>query len=144
MANTSIQPPHVTVVFTDDEGLSWHRARGGFDAAVRVLAFAPGGTRGVAAGDHGIVWSTDDGGATWTGHGGTERGACFPQVLVLGIASVLVDDDGRVWRSRRGGAQRSLVVQDPEAAVRLGPAAIEIEARGRRYRVLADGNLRRE
>lgn len=140
-ANTSIQPPPVAIVYSDDEGQSWHRARGGSGAAVRVIAFAPEGMRGVAAGDHGTIWSTDDGGVTWRGHGGVEPGACFPQVLVLGIASVLIDERGRIWRSRRGGSQRSLVTQDPEAVVNLRPEAIEIETRGRRYRVLPDGNL---
>jgi hypothetical protein len=140
-ANTSIQPPPVNVFYTDDEGESWRRARGHFGSAVRILSFDRESGRGVAAGAHGAVASTRDGGATWTTHGVTARGVCFVQVLVHGQATVLVDQEGRVYRSRRGGAERSLIVEDLDAVVRLSPDAIEVVSRGRRYRVLPDGNL---
>ncbi len=140
-ANGSIYPPPVKIFYTDDEGESWRRARGNFSVAVRILSFDRESGRGVAAGTHGMVASTDDGGATWTTHGLTARGVCFIQVLVHGRATVLVDQEGHVYRSRRGGAERSLIVEDLDAVVRQSSDAIEVVSRGRRYRVLPDGNL---
>jgi len=140
-ANTGIQPPPVIIFYTDDEGENWERARGRLRAAVRVLAFERDGLHGVAAGTDGEISSTDDGGTSWNSHGLSAPGTCFATVLVYGYATVLVDQEGRIWRSRQGGAYRTLVVEDPDAVVRLRPIGIEIETEGRRYYVLPDGNL---
>lgn len=126
-----------------DDGVRWHRARWTGRFYPGRMAFDPvEGLHGVARAGWNVA-STNDGGRTWTDHGGA-RGTYYEQVLVFGQASVLVDQRGRVWRSRNGGRYRVLVDEAQGSTIELAEDAIVVCAGPRRYRVLRDGNVQRD
>ena len=106
----------VRVMRSDDHGESWQPVTWRWAETVALFAFEPGTGRGVAAGDSGYVWTTSDGGDTWTSRG-SSIGTNFTQLVVAQDETVLVDDHGNVWRMSGGSFGRDLLLTDMGARV---------------------------
>jgi hypothetical protein len=126
------------VLYTDDLGASWRDGRWDWHQAANAVAFDPSSTFGVAAGEGGYVWNTDDGGRTWRDRG-SSSGTSYTDVRVLGRIAVLRDDQGRVWLSRDGGFGRDLLAEDRSALLGSTASTIVVWTPRRRYEVHRDG-----
>jgi len=114
----------VRVMRSDDHGASWQPVSWRWAETVALFSFEPGTARGVAAGDSGYVWTTTDGGDTWTSLGGSV-GTTFVELVAANRETVLVDDHGNVWQMSDGTFARELLLTDSSAhASREGDAII--------------------
>lgn len=69
-----------------------------------AVAFDPAGDYGVAVGEQGYGWSSDDGGARWRVRlSGGCTGARYTRAWVRRRTCVIRDAAGAVWISRDGG-----------------------------------------
>jgi hypothetical protein len=130
------------VLYTDDLGATWSAARWDWPVRVRVIAFEPTSLRGIAAGEGGYVWTTDDGGATWTDRG-SSSGTTYLDAARLGDTVVLVDDHGAAWRSRDGGFARESLAEGLVGALRVEGREIVVPVERGLVRVRDDGAIRR-
>jgi photosystem II stability/assembly factor-like uncharacterized protein len=126
------------VLYTDDLGASWQTARWRWWTAPRAIAFDAGSTFGVAAGDGGYVWNTEDGGATWVDRRDAS-GQTFEAAWVIGRACVLRDAAGVVWVSRDGGFVLERLTGDPSARIEQAEGAIVVRAGRETLRVTREG-----
>jgi len=106
----------VRMLRSDDRGATWSPVTWRWLETVALMAFEPGTARGVAAGDSGYVWTTDDGGTTWTDHG-SSSGTTFTELAVAPNETVLIDTNGNVWRMSGGSFGRDLLITDTSAHV---------------------------
>jgi hypothetical protein len=114
----------VRVLRSDDRGASWQPVTWRWVETVALFAFEPGSDRGVAAGDSGYVWSTDDGGETWRDRG-SSVGTTFTELVVVRGETVLIDASGNVWRMSGDSFARDLLLTDTSAhAAREGDAIV--------------------
>lgn len=130
------------VLYSDDRGATWLAARWDWPATARAIAFEPTGARGVAAGDSGYVWITDDGGETWTDRG-SSSGTTYVDAARLGDTLVLVDDHRAAWRSRDRGFARESLADGVVGGLVVDAEAITLTTETHRIRVAADGSIRR-
>lgn len=130
------------LLFTDDGGRSWERSDWPWPNAANAIAFDRERPFGVAVGDAGHVWSTDDGGRTWRDRR-SDSGVVYTQVAVLGRATVFADDEGQVWRSTDGGFRRRSLVESAGVELSTQGDAIVVESGGGEVlvRVNADGSI---
>lgn len=106
----SFHPPRL--LRTEDGGEHWTSIPWSGSMMPTIFAFDHHSLDGVAAGDAGNVWSTDDGGLTWDQHG---SGGTWSAVAIADREIVLLDASGNVYRSHDGGFARESVVTDPTA-----------------------------
>lgn len=104
----------VRMLRSDDRGASWVPVTWRWLETVALMAFEPGSARGVAAGDSGYVWTTDDGGDTWRDRG-SSSGTTFTELAVADREIVLIDGAGNVWRMSGGSFARDLLLTDTSA-----------------------------
>lgn len=131
-----------TVLYTDDLGATWQRGDWP-DAHAHALAFAfdPSTGAGVAVGQGGGIWTSDDGGVRWRNRR-SSSGTVYVRAWVRGRAVVVEDDRGALWLSRDGGfALESLAEGGRVEATDDG--ALVVRARDRSWRIAADGGLAR-
>lgn len=124
----------VRLVASDDGGVSWHPLTWRWLETIALFAFEPGSARGVAAGDSGYVWTTDDGGETWRDRG-SSTGTTFTELVVVPGEIVLVDASGNVWRMSSGSFARDLLVTDASAHASVEGDAIVVRTTGEELRV---------
>ena len=130
------------VLYTDDLGATWQAGPWRWAQAARALAFDPASNFGIAAGDGGHVWSTEDGGETWR----TRRsaaGIAYTQVAVIGRVCVLVDENGTIWRSRDGGFSLDTLTRSRDITLFTADDEIIVTTPEQTLRVRADGSVRR-
>lgn len=130
------------ILYTDDLGATWSAAAWSWPVRVRALSFEPSGLRGVAAGESGYVWTTEDGGATWRDRG-SSAGTTYVDAARLGDVVVLVDEHGGAWRSRDGGFARDTLGAGVTRPLAVTADEIVVEARSGTVRVRPDGSVRR-
>ncbi len=135
-----------SVLYTDDLGRTWQTANWRWWTPPRVIDFDPGSTFGVAAGDGGYVWNTEDGGATWVDRRDAS-GQSFDGVWVVGRVCVLHDREGVTWVSRDGGFVLERLTDARDVAIeREGDALVvqvgSADAPRAVYRVTRDGASR--
>lgn len=104
----------VRMLRSDDRGASWVPVTWRWLETVALMAFEPGTSRGVAAGDSGYVWTTTDGGETWRDRG-SSSGTTFVELAVADREIVLIDASGNVWRMADGSFARDLLLTDTTA-----------------------------
>jgi hypothetical protein len=126
------------VLYTDDLGATWQTARWRWQTPPRAIAFDAGSTFGVAAGDGGYVWNTEDGGATWIDRRDAV-GQTFEALWVVGRVCVLRDGHGVIWASRDGGFVLERLTEDPSATVEQEGETIFVRTRRASLRVTRDG-----
>ncbi len=102
----------VRMLASNDRGATWAPVTWRWVETANLIVFEPGSAHGVAAGDGGYVWTTDDGGVTWVDHGGSS-GTTFTELVVAPREIVLVDSNGNAWRMSGGSFGRDLLVTDP-------------------------------
>ncbi len=132
----------VGVLYTDDGGATWHDARWRWVHAARALAFDAGSDFGVAAGESGHVWSTEDGGETWRVRR-SAAGVSYTQVAVVGRVCVLVDANGTVWRSRDGGFSHDTLTRSSEVTLETTDDEIVVTTPRHELRIHADASVER-
>lgn len=130
------------MLYSDDRGASWHESRWGWRHVANAVAFDARSRFGVAVGESGYVWNTDDGGETWTDRG-SSAGVLFTDVAVVGRTFVMADSQGRIWRSRAGGFERRLITESREFSLETEDDAIVVITPRRTFRVRRDGGLER-
>jgi hypothetical protein len=114
----------VRVMRSDDHCASWQPVTWRWAQTVALFSFEPDSARGVAAGDSGYVWTTSDGGETWTSLG-SSVGTNFVELVAADRETVLIDDHGNVWRMSGGTFARELLLTAPSAhASRDGDAIV--------------------
>jgi hypothetical protein len=134
------------VLYTDDLGRTWQTATWRWWTPPRVIDFDPGSTFGVAAGDGGYVWNTEDGGATWVDRRDAS-GQSFDGVWVVGRVCVLHDGAGVTWVSRDGGFVLERLTDEHDVTIdREGDAIVVTVGRSDApravFRVTRDGPSR--
>lgn len=130
------------VLYTDDLGATWSAARWTWPSVALALAFEPASERGVAAGAGGYVWTTEDGGTTWTDRG-SSSGTTYVDAARLEHTVVLVDDHGAAWRSRDGGFARESLADGVVGPLTVDVDAITVTTASHSVRVARDGSVRR-
>jgi hypothetical protein len=115
----------VRVMRSDDHGASWQPITWRWAETVNLFSFEPGTSRGVAVGDSGYVWTTTDGGETWTSLGNSV-GTIFVELLAGERETLLIDDHGNVWRMSGGTFARELLLTDTSAHLSRDGAALVV------------------
>jgi photosystem II stability/assembly factor-like uncharacterized protein len=98
------------LLFTDDLGQRWQPIRWDYSASPHAIAFDLNTDFGVAVGENGSVWTTDDGALTWRSRR-DDAGIDLIRVCVLGRIVAIGSSEGSVWISADGGTSVRLVVR---------------------------------
>lgn len=124
----------VRMLRSDDRGASWVPVTWRWVETAALIAFEPGSARGVAAGDSGYVWTTDDGGETWRDRG-SSSGTTFTELATVAGEIVLVDGAGNVWRMSGGSFARELLLTDTSAHVTTEGDALVVRSATEELRI---------
>lgn len=128
------------VLRTTDGGLHWREVPWPWTQTPRLFAFDRLRLDGVATGESGYVWTTDDGGAHWVDHGGDA--VTWAAAAIADREIVLADASGHVVRSRDGLA-RETVVDDRSATIEQRDTEIVVHASDADYVVRHGSPTRR-
>lgn len=129
------------LVVSDDRGAHWRDARWPWRECAESIAFDPEGLGGVAGGEAGTLWTTEDGGDTWTDHGSTS-GTRWVSVARRGRAIVMVGDNGSAYVSRDGGFARRELAASGASDARVDGDVIVVRVGSSERRVDAEGRVR--
>jgi hypothetical protein len=129
------------VLTTDDLGQSWQPSRWRWWTPPRAIAFDRHSSFGVAAGDGGYVWNTNDGGETWVERRAS-AGQVWEAVWVVGRVAILRDAGGVTYVSRDGGFVLERLTEDPHARVEQDGEAFIIRTARSAFRVTRAGSCR--
>lgn len=124
----------VRMMRSDDHGATFVPVTWRWLETVTIMAFEPGTSRGVAAGESGYVWTTEDGGLTWRDRG-SSVGTSFTELVVIRGETVLVDGAGNVWRMSGTSFARDLLLTDASAHASVEGDAIVVRTASEELRV---------
>lgn len=119
---------------TDDLGEHWAPVPWRWVESVSLMVFDEGTDDGVAAGDSGYLWATDDGGLTWTEHGNAS-GTTYVELVMHDSVVVALDSQGNAWRAQHGNFDRELIATDPHAHVSIEGEAVVVRTESAVYRL---------
>ena len=95
------------MIRTTDGGVHWLDVPWSWLATPTLFAFDHRTLDGVASGDSGYVWVTDDGGASWTDHGSSS--STYTGLAIAAGEMVLLDSTGTVQRTHDGFSRETVV-----------------------------------
>jgi hypothetical protein len=124
----------VRVMRSDDRGVSWTPVTWRWLETAALMSFTPGTAHGVAAGDSGYVWTTDDGGTTWIDRG-SSTGTTFTELVAGDHETLLIDTNGNAWRMSGTSFARDLLLTDTTAHASLEGDAIVVRTATEELRV---------
>jgi hypothetical protein len=128
------------IVWTSDRGRTWHQSGWEWPDLPRAIAFDPGSGWGLAVGDNGAVWSSNDGGASFVDHGDAPP-ASFVDVLVLDRVGVARDDRGDYYVLREDGLDRVRIAHAPDGWMEHAGETIVVHAPSGDVRVTRSGSF---
>ena len=128
------------VAWTDDRGQTWHRPPWSSPQLPRAMAFDERSGFGLLVGDNGAIWSSHDGGETFTDHG-TSPPAAFTSVLILENIGVAMDDRGDAYVLRADGFERELIAHAPGGWIERERNTILLIRGSEQWRIRADGSI---
>jgi hypothetical protein len=133
----------VRMMRSDDRGASFVPVTWRWLETAGLLSFTPGTSHGVAAGESGYVWTTDDGGITWIDRG-SAAGTAFTELVAGEDETVLIDTSGNVWRMSGTSFARDLVLTDTSAHAALEGDAIVVRTATEEVRIRHGHGLARQ